>query len=39
MINPTKRQLKALVGARCSNGLWKIGGCYEDQLGIRPSNA
>eukprot|EP01052_Picozoa_sp_SAG31_P043928 SAG31_NODE_7481_length_1678_cov_4.905636_2_plen_153_part_00 len=39
LINPTEEQLEALVAERCKDGLWKIGGCYEDQLDIRPSNA
>ena len=36
LYNPTSAVLIELETANLSTGLWKIGSCYEDQLGTRP---
>lgn len=36
LYNPCFHELIANVDGLLSSGLWKIGGCFEDQLGIRP---
>ena len=37
--NPCLHKLIAHVDGLLCSGLWKIGGCFEDQLGIRPRSA
>ena len=37
---PTEEELTRLLSVVCGNGeLWKLGSCYEDQLGSRPFDA
>jgi hypothetical protein len=40
MYMPTEEELTRLLSVVCGDGgLWKLGSCYEDQLGSRPFDA
>ena len=34
--NPRRDELQAFVDEHLSTGLWKIGQCFQDRLGVRP---
>ncbi|KAH8067237.1 hypothetical protein JL721_7639 [Aureococcus anophagefferens] len=36
LCNPSRHELLELVDVLLRTGLWKVGGCYEDQIDIRP---
>ena len=39
LLNPSPDALQESVDKLLSGGLWKIGQCYEDRIGIRPCDA